>query len=184
MKTKYQLIDERLVYGFINKKKETFSDLYEAYAPFVYKLLVRWVKDEELAADLLQDTFVKVWVKANSFDPTLGSLYTWVTIIAKRLTLTALKSQQVHVQIDQSIYPQSVSQHLVGIVYNYKETLPLSQLAPKYKEIIQLLYYQSYTLQEIADHLRLPLGTVKTRHRVALQQLKCHYKSDITQFYN
>ncbi|GAB3718866.1 sigma-70 family RNA polymerase sigma factor [Spirosoma flavus] len=182
MDTHYQK-DTQLSYGFQHQKTETFSQVYSAYAQPVYRLLVRWVKDETVAQDLLQDTFVKAWTKSDSFNPQLGSLFTWIVTIAKRLTLDELKSKQLHSVAHQYIYDQSTANAFQGMPEGNAETFPLARFHAKYRKIIELIYFKSYTHQEVADQLSLPLGTVKTRYRLVMQQLKKHYSNDINQFY-
>ncbi|GAB4002121.1 sigma-70 family RNA polymerase sigma factor [Spirosoma daeguense] len=182
MGTHYQK-DDQLSYSFQHQKTETFSQVYNTYAQPVYRLLVRWVKDETVAQDLLQDTFLKVWTKSDSYNPQLGSLFTWIVTIAKRLTLDELKNKQIHSLAHQYIYDQATANAVQGILEGKAETFPLTHFHAKYREIIELIYFKSYTHQEVADQLGLPLGTVKTRYRLVMQQLKKHYSNDIYQFY-
>ena len=160
-------------------KPAAFSSLYDSYAPAMFGILLKMVKDRERAEDLLQDAFIRVWSNVHRYDSSKGRLFTWLLNIARNLALDELRAQKVRSVAETYIRERSETitnpTFLGGMVY---QTLT-SSLEPKYSQIVDLLYFRDYKLQEVADELKIPLSTVKTRSRMALQQLKKSYGHDI-----
>lgn len=161
------------------RRPADFSLLYDAYAPALYRVILGLVNDTAWAEDLLQDTFIKVWLNSQCYDPGQGRLFAWMVTIARNVALDALRAQKARrarsrdiSDADEEITHPNVSQ---GVI---QESL-LSNLAPKHRTIVDLLYCQGYTSLEVATQLNMPLGTVKTRARFALQQLRTFFRQDI-----
>ncbi len=171
--------EERLVLALRQRHSSGFSHLYDAYAPALYGVILRLVKDPAWAEDLLQDTFVKIWLNHERYDSVQGHLFNWMVRIARNVALDALRAQKVRRVWSETIgHDDETITHPTlheGMVHHSL----LSQLAPKYQAIVELLYYRGYTGQEVATALNLPLGTVKTRAHLALQQLKLLFSQDI-----
>ena len=122
--------------------------IYDKYSGALYGIIVRIVKNEEAASELLQDTFVKVWQKRELYDPSKGRLYTWMMNIARNLSLNHLQSKRVKKQ--EKI--QSLENNVYNLKSSYKireETMDvedlLGKLDEKYKKVIELAYFQGYT---------------------------------------
>lgn len=152
--------------------------IYDKYSGALYGIILRIVKNEESAAELLQDTFVKVWQKRMMYDASRGRLYTWMMNIARNLSLNHLQSKRAKQQ--EKIQP------LENNVYNLKSSYKiheesmdvedlLGRLDEKYREVIELAYFQGYTQKEISEKLKMPLGTVKSCIKIALRELKKFY---------
>ena len=152
--------------------------IYDKYSGALYGIIFRIVRNEEAAAEILQDTFVKVWQKRDLYDASKGRLYTWMMNIARNLSLNYLQSKRVKQQ--EKIQP------LENNVYNLKssyqireETMDVQDLLGKiderYREVIELAYFQGYTQKEISEKLKMPLGTVKSCVKIALRELKKLY---------
>ncbi|QMW04070.1 RNA polymerase sigma factor [Spirosoma foliorum] len=161
------------------KLPSAYKSLYDSYSPAMFGVLLRMVKDRDRAEDLLQDTFIRVWTNIQRYDESQGRLFTWLINITKNLALDDLRAQKVRAVAATYIYERSdgVASPIFkgGMLY---QTLT-ANLEPKYRQIVDLLYFRDYKLQEVADELKIPLGTVKTRYRMALQQLKKTYRQDI-----
>jgi RNA polymerase sigma-70 factor (ECF subfamily) len=171
--------EERLVMALREHRSAGFSLLYDAYAPALYRVVLQLVKDPVWAQDLLQDTFVKIWLNNQCYDPGQGRLFTWIVTIARNVALDALRTQKVRRAKSQTIGEASEKITHPRLGEGMVHQSLLSQLAPKHRDIVELLYYRGYTGQEVATTLNLPLGTVKTRARLALQQLKVFFSQDI-----
>lgn len=169
-----------LVEGLKAHSQKAFSRLYDDYGPTLLGVICKIVRDGDEAENLLQDTFIKVWKHIDSYDSNKGRLFTWLLNIARNTAINFLRAsrQTEHTDIQSftnsvrmgeelTVEPLNISHIGVG------ETV--SRLDPKLRLIIDLLYFEGFTQQEVADHLKLPLGTVKTRTRTALQQLKTLY---------
>ncbi len=164
------------------KDEKAYELLYDNYAPALLGIIAKIVKDEEEAENLLQDSFVKIWLKIGQYDPTRGRLFTWMLNISRNTALNYIRSNHLP-------EPESI-QTIESWVYIEKTSFEMTELNSlgireliqkldkKLLVIIDLIYYLGYTQQEVAEKLKLPLGTVKTRTRTALQQIRGYIKED------
>ena len=158
------------------RDRQGYNLLYEQFSPFLYGLIYKMVKDVPVAEDLLQETFIKIWKNIDQFDGGKASFITWLMSIARYTTIDYLRSkthrqQQKNQRLENFEYDSKIQTVIPGV-----ETAGLrnivSALEPKYREVIELLYFKGYTQEEAAGELALPLGTLKTRARYALQMLR------------
>ncbi|MBC8125160.1 MAG: sigma-70 family RNA polymerase sigma factor [Candidatus Kapabacteria bacterium] len=155
------------------------SELYDAYSPALYGVVLRILRSQTHAEDILQETFVRVWTKRDTYADGKGSLFTWMLNIARNLAIDTLRSASfntVGIQTDDSsvgIGEQSDDPRPRGDTLDLKKfvnTLPSEQ-----QEIIELVYFKGFTQSEIADERGIPLGTVKSRLRLAMNTLRTIY---------
>jgi RNA polymerase sigma factor (sigma-70 family) len=169
--------EEELIRLLRQKDESAFSYLYDRYAGALLGIISRMVAEEESAEDLLQETFVKIWNHFSSYDSSKGKLFTWLVNIARNQAIdhtrskkykSGLKNQSLSDSVNKVNRQRSTSQNtdLIGI------KAWVEKLNPEYKRIIDMLYFGGYTQEELAKELNMPLGTVKTRTRAALQQLR------------
>lgn len=133
---------------------------------------MRLIADQPQAEDLLQDSFVNIWLNLHQYDPAKGRLFTWMWRIVQNKALTHLRlpglaHERLEDYLAEELGSGTPSYHGIGIDYWLTSTLP-----PTHCHLIQLMYYQGYTYQEASDELGWPVGTVKTRVRQALQRLR------------
>ena len=174
---KISLPEDELVSRLYKKDKLAFSYLYDNYASALYGVIFRIVQDEETAADVMQETFVKIWGNFSQYDKTKGKLFTWLVNVARNLAIDttrskSFKNQNKNLELDK----------VVGYIDSHKSTsfnpdqiglkALLEKLRPEQQAIIDLAYFKGYTQIEIAEALNIPLGTVKTRMRMAIMQLR------------
>ncbi|MEP7170642.1 MAG: sigma-70 family RNA polymerase sigma factor [Bacteroidota bacterium] len=177
METKLKYSEEELVSLLKSKNTSAFSTLYDNYSAALYGVVLRIVEKEEIAEDILQESFVKIWNKIDSYDHSKGKLFTWMLNIARNTAIDELRSAQ-HKQsqqnrnIDDSVNMINASQSTSSKVdqIGLKETV--ARLKPDYKLIIDLLYFKGYTQDEVSKEFQIPLGTVKTKARAAMMQLR------------
>lgn len=168
--------------GLQSRENKAFSVLYDNYAPALLGIIVKIVRDEAEAENLLQDSFVKIWRNIHLYDATKGRLFTWILNIARNTAINYLRSS--HYSVGQEIQnienPVSIqTAHSEPDETNYiGVTETVDKLEPKLKEIIDLIYFMGYTQQEVSEKLNMPLGTVKTRTRMALLQLRKYFSND------
>ena len=174
--------EETLVDDLRTYQPADFSRLYAAYAPALYGVLLRLVKDPARADDLLQDAFIKIWLNRQHYDPAQGRLFTWLLTITRNVALDELRSRKKRLKASGYVYHQSDSVVLPTLIEGPLKGSLVNSLAPTYRAVVELMYYKGLTSQEAATNLKLPLGTVKTRVRTALQQLKAQFRQDI-QYY-
>ena len=175
--------EHALVNALQRHSSSDFALLYQRYAATLYRVLLRLVNDPMQAQDLLQDTFITIWLNHHRYNPARGRLFTWFLILTRNIAFDALKANQRRLAANAYHY-DNYEESISSIRFEGRIDEPvLSGLAPKYRLVIELIYGQGYTRQEVADHLNLPLGTVKTRLRLALQQLRAVYQQDIYRYY-
>ncbi|WP_460967832.1 RNA polymerase sigma factor [Spirosoma migulaei] len=176
------LAEVQFVTALQQKRSSDFSLLYNAYAPALFGVLFRLVNDREQAEDLLQDVFIKIWSNSHQYDPTQGRLFTWLLTITRNVAMDQLRARKVQLKAATYLLEQSERITSTGVVEGMIDRSLLALLAPKYQAVIELMYYKDYTSLEAAKVLKLPIGTVKTRARAALQQLKDYLRSDIQNY--
>lgn len=173
--------NERDLVTMLKQREETaFSYLYDHYSGSLYAVILNIVPDRELANDQLQEVFIKIWKQIDSYDQNKGRLFTWMLNIARNASIDAVRSKnyqkgQRNTELTENMYSSAGSTQtetdkigLKKIVYKLKE---------EYRVLVELSYFQGYTQDEISKILKIPLGTVKTRLRSALIQLKQVIKS-------
>lgn len=159
--------------------KSVMKMLYIHYSESIYGVILRIVQNEEQAKDILQDVFVQIWKKGKSFDPSKGSLFTWILNIARNKSIDRLRSNNRSPEIQNdvsSVYIENSSSNLSP----KEDTIGLKdlvgQLDEELKTVIDLAYFGGRTQSEMAEELDIPLGTVKTRIRKGLQILRKQFK--------
>ena len=170
-----KIAEEELVKLLKLKDKESFSYLYDNYSQALFGIILRILNQErQTAEDVLQECFVKVWKKIDSYDRIKGTLFTWMLNIARNTAIDKLRSlNRNSIQsLDENVYAvdkvhhHSINEDSIGV----KEVV--NNLKPEHKIIIDLAYFGGYTQEEISEKLNMPLGTVKTRARSALIELR------------
>jgi len=160
--------------------------LYEAYGSALYCVSQRITHDEHLSQEVLQDVFVKIWNHASRYDRKVAAPYTWMHTIARRSALHAIEKKDFRNHRKIQSIEESVSINTMQTVEASKDILDipkmLHQLPGEQRKIVELAYLQGYTQAEIAKHLSIPLGTVKSRIRIALKTLKSFYSDQTMSF--
>lgn len=175
-----QLI-ERVALG----DEQAFEELYLACSANLYGVLLRILRRPEWAQEALQDCFLKVWQRSETYLPERGPALTWLMTLARYRALDLLRERQSdpQVQIELSKAEQDAPLHFVSPepagaawVPDSEESNRLSdcmeQLRPEEKQALLLVYYEGYTHLELAQLLDVPLGTVKSRVRRGLARLR------------
>ena len=174
---KIKYTEEELVSLLKSKNIEAYNTLYDNYSASLYGIITRIIPAEEIAQDVLQDVFIKIWKSIDSYDTTKGRLFTWMLNIARNSAIDYSRSKQFKIEnknqdINNSVYELN-KQHLT--VMN-TDTIGLKEevvkLKDDYRVLIDLIYFKGYTQEETAKELNIPLGTVKTRVRAAIMELR------------
>lgn len=179
-KRKISLSEEELIQALRNREKIAVEALYDMYSASLYGVIVRIVIDEELAEDILQETFVKIWNSFSGYSAEKGRLFTWMVNIARNLSIDKVRSKDFRNQGKNQELENNVTfiDEQRNTVYN-PELLGIRDLVqtlkPEQKSILDLVYFKGYTHVEAAEELDIPLGTIKTRLRMAIQQLRKHF---------
>ncbi len=169
--------EEELVTQVLRKDQQAFSYLYDNYAGALNTVIFKMVENKELAEDVLQEAFVKIWNNFENYDKSKGRLFTWMLNITRNLTIDTLRSKSFKKQKKISGDENSVSSledTKIGI--DRFDAMGLRKQVNNLKEdqrsIIDMAYFFGYTQDEISKHLGIPLGTVKTRMRTAIIELR------------
>lgn len=177
---KISLSEEELVNALKRQDTIAIKALYDMYSGALLGVISRIVIQTEVAEDLLQETFVKVWNSAASYDSSKGRLFTWMMNVARNLSIDKLRSKD----FKNSVKNQDIENNVDFIDEQKKvtfnaDTLGLkelvTQLKPEFKDVLDMIYFKGYTHVEAAEELNLPLGTVKTRIRMAILALRKNF---------
>ena len=170
-------VEQRLVSSLKLRDQHALSTLYKMYAASLKGIILRIVIHEETAEDLLQETFVKIWNSIEKYDESKGRLFTWMSRLAKNMAIDQLRrkshiNSSKHVDIQDKV--TDIDQRL-----SYKiniDTIGIRTLTktmnPMQRMLLNMVYFEGYTHNEIAEELNLPLGTVKSKIRFALLELR------------
>ena len=184
LNTLNKLSETELITLLQNKDEKSFNYLYDNYSGAIYGLILKIVYDTNYAEEVIQDVFVKIWKNIDQYDASKGRLYTWMINIARNTAIDYLKSKSYqNEQKNQSISnfvdkdeANSFSLRMDNSDESKTDLIGMNTiidgLKPEWKELIQLAYFQGYTQVEISEMLDIPIGTVKTRTRNALLELK------------
>jgi len=168
--------EQELVSALRERDNHAYSYLYDNYSGALYSIILQIVQNTELANDILQEVFINIWRKIETYDASKGRLFTWMLNIARNASIDALRSKSYQ----NSMKNQELGENVNNIGSHSTQTntdyiglkKTLSKLKPEHRVLIELAYFKGYTHEEIAQIEDIPLGTVKTRIRNALLQLK------------
>lgn len=177
MATTQTYTEPQLVSLLKHRDNKAFGYLYDNYSGALYSIIVQIVSDVELANDVLQEVFINIWRKIDSYDQTKGRLFTWMLNIARNASIDTLRSKTYQNDRKNQPMPGVVDDQFNGQsaqlnVDNIGFRKVLGQLKEDQRILIDLAYFKGYTHEEIAAIQNIPLGTVKTRIRNALIQLR------------
>ena len=154
--------------------------LYDMYSSSLYGVISRIITDTAVAEDVLQETFVKIWHSFASYSTEKGRLFTWMVNIARNLAIDKLRSKDFknqnknqELEINVTFIDEQRNTVYKPELLGVKELV--QTLKPEQKLILELVYFKGYTHVEAADELGIPLGTIKTRLRMAIQELRKHF---------
>ena len=171
--------EQELVTALKGGDEQAFSYLYDSYSGSLYNIILQIVKIPETANDVLQEVFINIWRKMGNYDPLKGRLFTWMLNISRNASIDMLRSKAYqnilqNQEITESVYvANSINETQVDSIGLGSFT---GKLRPEHRALIELAYFKGYTQEEIAEIEDIPLGTVKTRIRNALLQLREYLK--------
>lgn len=169
---------ETLVLRVANDRdKQAFRLLFMHFAPRIKSFLLKQKIADEAAEDLTQEVMVTLWRKAHMFDPAKARLSTWIFRIARNKFIDKIRRQKyVEVDVDNHIQTMEAPEKTdTEVIQNQDKTrikTAMDTLKPELRSVIELSFYQDLSHSQISAQLGLPLGTVKSRMRVAFQRLR------------
>jgi RNA polymerase sigma-70 factor (ECF subfamily) len=169
--------EEELVFLLKGRDQSAFAYLYDNYSAVLYGVIFKMLEDRELAEDVLQEAFIKIWNNFSNYDSLKGRLFTWMLNITRNLTIDTIRSKGYKKQAKIQNSENTVNN--ISDKTNTAESFDamgirkhLTLLKNDQKEIIDLAYFGGFTQDEISKKLSIPLGTVKTRMRTAIIELR------------
>ncbi len=170
-------LEQNIVQLLEKGDKLAINLLYQNYADSLYGVILKITNNEELAQDALQETFVKVWRNSKRYDQKKAKLFTWLYRIARNTAIDKLRSYnnkfEKEVQIDKSNVYILPTSNLNQDVLDLREHV--ARLDDKYQIVINALFFEGLTQQEASEELDIPLGTIKSRLKIGLRELKKVY---------
>ncbi|MEO8414127.1 MAG: sigma-70 family RNA polymerase sigma factor [Ginsengibacter sp.] len=166
-----------LIFLLKNRDQTAFAYLYDNYSAALLGVIYKMLENRELSEDVLQEAFIKIWNNFSNYDSEKGRLFTWMLNITRNLTIDTIRSK--------GYKKQSKIQNSENTVNNISDNAHtaesfdalgirkhLSLLKNEQRNIIDLAYFGGLTQEEISKSLAIPLGTVKTRMRAAIIELR------------
>lgn len=175
------MCESELIRLLKQNNKIAYDNLYEKYARSLYGIILPIVRNEHTAEDVLQDTFIRIWSNVEKYDPSKGALYTWISTTARNLAIDSLRSKAniMYHKIDWNFFtndnderaaPKSSEMYSLSNIIN---TLP-----SRNRDIIRMVYYNGFTIEQSSEILNLPLGTTKSRLRTGIKALKRLFETE------
>lgn len=166
-----------LVAAMQQGRQDAYSQLYNQYSAALFGVVNKIVRNEEFTPDVLQDSFVKIWKNIANYSAQKSTLFTWMLNITRNTAIDFIRSKNYRVGLENQNIDDSVSiveaQHSTSQNIN---TIGIKDKAlgldEKYSILIEKLYFEGYTQEEVSKELDIPLGTVKTRVRAAMIELR------------
>jgi RNA polymerase sigma factor (sigma-70 family) len=169
--------EAELIQGLRMHDNNAYEHLYMHYRGSLFNTILQLITDKEIAADVLQEVFVTVWQQIDKYDEKKGKLFTWLVRLTRNMAINKLRSKLYKSQAKN----ENLDNYVVSIDEKHFETENINRIGLRkqvhllredYKNVIELSYYNGFTQEEISQTLKIPLGTVKTRLRNALLELR------------
>lgn len=174
--------EELLIARLRARDNAAVSQLYDMYSATLYGVVLQIVKAEEVAEDVLQEAFVKIWKSFDSYDEQKGRLFTWMLNVCRNLAIDKIRSKEYRMKGSTNTLSSDHQPHFTSSAFNpdhigVREVV--EKLNPEQQKIINLMYFEGLTQSEIAEEYNIPLGTVKTRARSAVKILSKLFKGSV-----
>ncbi|WP_260509764.1 RNA polymerase sigma factor [Paenibacillus typhae] len=173
--------DVQLMQQIRQKDPDALEKLYDRYEQMVYSFAYRIVKDSMAAEEVMQELFMRIWKNAEQYDSAKGKLSTWMFTVTRNIALDQLRKKNTRPpqqsadaeELQQLRDTGAMTEDMVEMLVAGEQVREaLLELSRDQQQVMDLIYYQGLTQQEVAYHVAVPLGTVKSRVRLAMKQLQ------------
>jgi RNA polymerase sigma-70 factor, ECF subfamily len=172
--------DRGLIERLKRRDPQALAELYDRYGRLAYSLVLRVVRDKAIAEDLVQETFLRVWNRVQSIDSEKGAIAPWLMAIARNRAIDYLRSsagrdRNAAVELDESDHAPLYREMEAGLLVSdqvRRVKAAMEKLAPNYRTVVELAYFEGLSQLEMSAKMGQPLGTIKTWVRTALQSLR------------
>lgn len=168
---------ENLVLQFQQKDVKAYEKLYNMYCNSISGVVNTIVKNDDVAQEITQDVFIKAWNKSDSYSSKKGRFFTWILNIARNAAIDYTRSKK-YKQSKQNLNADFFVDILESnqSLDNATNTIGLKEFVTKLgdtcKKVIELLYFKGFTQKEASEELKMPIGTIKTRNRNCIGELR------------
>jgi RNA polymerase sigma factor (sigma-70 family) len=175
--SKLHISEEDLITRLRAKDRSALEYLYDHYSAAIYGVVFRILKKEEIAEEVLQDVFMKIWDRFENYDASKGRLFTWMVNVARNQAIDKTRSKEISKEkktgdIENVVSKIDSAEYIEQYVDSIGLKDVLKNLPNEQKFVVEHLYLKGYSQSELAEEFNIPLGTVKTRLRMAMQQLR------------
>jgi RNA polymerase sigma-70 factor (ECF subfamily) len=147
--------------------------IYDKYGDTLYGVVSRMLNNDAAARDVMQEAFVKVWNHADTFDASRSTLFTWMLRVFRNTALDLIRADKTRRDHTERMASETEEHAFTGFKPEHLDFPDrIADLEPKYRVVIEALFFGGMTQQEASDQLEIPLGTVKTRLKIALRELR------------
>jgi RNA polymerase sigma-70 factor, ECF subfamily len=170
--------DHELIRKVVRRDQRAFLALYERYSSRIFTLILHMVNDRMLAEEILQETLLRIWSRAEQYVPERGSPLIWMLAVARYTTLERLRFESHRPTLSDGNEPTPLLENFPEPESTSEEArwrslhLVIQSLPEEQRTVLEMAYYQGLSQSEIAEMLDLPLGTVKTRLRAGMLRLR------------
>jgi RNA polymerase sigma factor (sigma-70 family) len=170
-----------LVMRLKNREQAALETLYDQYSGALYGAILRIIRQTDLADEILQDAFLRFWDKIDTYDSTKGRLFTWMLNVARNLAIDKTRSKEISQQSktgDIENFVGVIDRQGSGVlaIDTIGLTETLNRLTDEQRFVVEHLYLKGYTQSELAEESGVPLGTIKTRLRLGMIELRKLYQ--------
>ena len=174
--------DAGIILQLKNGNQQAMATVLDKYGDALYGAIYQIVRSEDIAKDLMQDACIKIWNNIKSYDEQKGRLFTWLLRVCRNTAIDKARTSKFKAVARAQTIEDTVSNSLV---HSEEMTIQdsglqqvISRLDEKYQQVINLIYLQGYTQQEAAKALDIPLGTVKSRVKISIRELRSLLKEN------
>jgi RNA polymerase sigma-70 factor (ECF subfamily) len=168
--------DAALLERIVARDAASVSALYDRHARLLFNLILRILRDRSDAEDVLQEVFVAVWTRAESYNPALGPPAAWLVRIARNRAIDRLRANAARGRLADASQDAAPAAPASAPEDRHDVVRALGVLPPEQRELVEQAYFMGLTHSELAARFGLPLGTVKTRVRSGLLALRAHFQ--------
>ena len=173
--------ETELVIALKKKENTAFRYLYLHYRGSLLSIITQIIPDEETANDVLQESIITVWKNIDKYDQAKGRLYTWLLNVTRNTAINKLRSKEYKNSLknestENLVYNPEAGFNIETKVNQIGLRKMVSEMKTEYREVLELAYFNGFTQEEISRALNLPLGTVKTRLRNSILELRKKFR--------
>lgn len=171
--------EDELLTSLKQHDEQAYRFLYDNYSKAIFTVIRQIIPQQEVAEDVLQELFVKVWQNIQTYDISKGRLYTWMISIARNLAIDRTRSKEFNKQNKTTTLQDNVPMMNSTVENKFADIglqKVLTTLPADNAKLIDLAYFKGFTQEEIAKIMMIPVGTVKTRMRNAISFLRTKIK--------